>query len=139
MLFRSKKIRYSAKNMRPECNERDCFTCNYFDHSKGYCSADKEIKDCSYCKNAFTDLRLDPDNDLSYMSIGLCDNGFGAFICSTALYRPPVKIIVQKYQEEIKQNVDVFYYTPAFCPMCGRKIVENEKFLKEEQERKNKK
>lgn len=49
-----KKIRYSAKNMRPDCNERDCFTCNYFDHSKGYCSADKEIKDCSYCKNAFT-------------------------------------------------------------------------------------
>ena len=99
----------------------------------------QRIKKLKTVPIAKTHLRLDPDNDLSYMSIGRCDNGFGAFNCSTALYRPPVKIIVQKYQEEIKQNVDVIYYTPAFCPMCGRKIVENEKFLKEEQERKNEK
>lgn len=71
----AKKIKYVAKNKRPECNEVDCFICNYFDHKKGYCSADKEINDCFYCKNAFTDLRLDSDNDLSYMSIGQCDNG----------------------------------------------------------------
>ena len=135
----AKKIRFCARNMRLECNEMDCFTCNYFDHKKGYCLADKKIKDCPYCKNAFTDLRLEPDNDLSYMPIGRCDNGFGAFICATALYRPPVKIIVQKYREDIKQNVDIFCYTPTFCPMCGRKIVENEKFLKEERETKNKK
>lgn len=133
----AKKIKYFAKNKRPECNKMDCFTCNYFDHKKGRCSADKEITDCSYCKNAFTDLRLDSDNDLSYMSIGHCDYGFGAFICSTALYRPPVKIIVQKYQEDIKQNVDIFHYTPIFCPVCGRKIVENEQFIKEELERLN--
>lgn len=132
-----KKIKYSAKNMRPECNEMDCITCNYFDHKKGYCSADNEIKDCSYCKNAFTDLRLHSDNDLSYTSIGRCDKGFGAFICSAAIYRPPVKIIVQKYREDIKRNVDVFHFTPIFCPVCGRKIVENEKILKEEQEKYN--
>lgn len=130
-----KELRHYAKNMRSECSEKDCFTCNYFDCKKSYCLADKEIKDCSYCKNAFTDLRLDPDNDFSYKSIGSCDNGFGAFMCATALNRPPVKIIVQKYQKEIKQNVDVFCYTPAFCPMCGRKIVENEKFLKKEQKK----
>ncbi len=133
----AKKIKYFAKNKRPECNEMDCFTCNYFDHKKGYCSADKEIKDCSYCKNAFTDLRLDPENDLSYMSIGQCDDGYGAFICSTALYRPPVKIIVQKYREDIKRNVDVFHYTPVFCPVCGRKIVENEQTIKEELGKRN--
>ena len=130
----AKKIRYTAKNMRPECNERDCFTCNYFDHRKGYCSADKKIKDCSYCKNAFTDLRLDPHKDLSYMSIGQCDNGYEAFISSTALFIPPVQIIVQKCGENL-QNVDVFHYTPIFCPVCGRKIVENEQFFKEEQEK----
>ncbi len=133
----AKKIKYFAKNKRPECNEMDCFTCNYFDHETGYCSADKLIKDCSYCKNTFRDLRQDPENDLSYMSIGQCDNGYGAFICSTALYRPPVKIIVQKYREDIKRNVDVFHYTPVFCPVCGRKIVENEQTIKEDLGKRN--
>lgn len=130
------KQEYVAKNMRRECSETDCYTCDYFDH-KGHCSADEEIHDCDYCKNAFTDRRLTDENDLSYYSIGRCEKGLSAFICSAVANSPPVKIIVQKDREEIKQNVDVFHYAPAYCPVCGRKIVENEPYLKREREKKN--
>lgn len=126
----SRKIKYFAKNKRPECDIMNCFGCSYLNHKTGHCSADEEIKDCDYCKNAFTDLRLDAENDLSYISIGRCEDGYGAFICSGAVCRSPVKIIVQKYREDIKRNVDVFHYTPVYCPVCGRKIVENEPYLK---------
>lgn len=130
------KSKYIAKNMRQECNELDCYTCDYFDH-KGHCAADEEIHDCSYCKNAFTDHRLTSDNDLSYCSIGRCEKDMSAFICSAVAHRPPVQIIVQKYRKEIRQNVDVFHYAPAYCPVCGRRIVENEPYLKNERENKN--
>lgn len=39
--------------------------------------------------------------------------------------------VVQTYREDIKQNVDVMHYTPAYCPVCGREIIENKKYLQE--------
>lgn len=124
------KIKYVATNMRPECDKRDCLGCAYLNHETGYCSADSEIKDCKYCKNAFTDKRLDAHYDGSYISIGECAEGYGAYISSSAESNPPVRIVVQTYREAIKRNVDVAYYAPTYCPMCGRKIVENETYLK---------
>lgn len=119
---------YMATNMRPECNEFDCYCCPYFDHN-GHCSADTEINDCEYCKTAFTDMRLNAENDLSYLSIGKCADKFGAFIGSSAIHRPPVEISVQQWNEQHQRNHDIFRFTPAYCPMCGRKITENERFL----------
>lgn len=125
------KIKYFTKNMRPECDKRDCLGCAYLNHETGYCSADNEIKDCKYCKNAFTDKRLDDDNDLSYTSIGHFESGYGVFIRASAACNPPVAIIVQVHRKDLKRNVDVACYAPQFCPVCGRKIIENEPYLKD--------
>lgn len=131
------EIKYVATNMRPECDKLDCFGCAYLDHETGYCSADEDIKDCDYCKNAFTDKRLDDDNDLSYTSIGRFESGYGVFMRAAAAYNPPVAIIVQTYRKDLKHNVDVACYAPKYCPVCGRKIIENEKFLQKEHNQKN--
>lgn len=130
------EIKYVATNMRPECNSLNCFGCAYLDHKTGYCSADDEIKDCDYCKNAFTDKRLDDDNDLSYMSIGCFENGYGVFMRTSAAYKPPVAIIVQMFHKDLKRNVDIACYAPIYCPICGRKIIENDTYIKN-QEAKN--
>lgn len=123
-------MKYVATNFRPECDKRDCLGCAYFDHETEHCSAEDEIKDCDYCKNAYTDKRLDDDNDLSYTSIGHFESGYGVFIRAAAAYNPPVAIIVQTYRNDLKRNVDVACYTPTYCPICGRKIIENETYLK---------
>ena len=119
---------YYAEKIRPECNEENCFTCPYFDH-KGHCLADEEINDCDYCKNAFTDRRLDETNDTGYMSIGRSMDGFRMSIDARALGHPPVSITLFMYQPDIQRNVMVAQFTPKYCPMCGRKITENEPFL----------
>lgn len=128
------EIKYVATNLRTGCNGQDCFGCAYLDHQTGYCSADDEIKDCNYCKNAFTDKRLDDDNDLSYTAIGNFENGYSVFLRASAAYKPPVAIIVQMYRKDLKRNVDIACYAPTYCPICGRKIVENEKYFKTEKD-----
>lgn len=85
----------------------------------------ENINDCKYCKTAFTDERLTEENDLSYFSIGKCADGFGAFIASSAMNRPPVEILVQQWNEQHQRNHVIFRYTPLYCPMCGRQITEN--------------
>lgn len=128
----NKKNNHEAKNLRPECDPSECFGCPYFDMDTAYCSVRKKIKGCKYCTNAFTDRRLDSKGDLSYFPIGRAEKGITAFIRSSAEYRPPVCIVVQKYREDIKQKVDIVHYTLAYCPVCGRQIIENKKFLQEE-------
>lgn len=128
----NKKNNYAAKNLRSECDPSECYGCPYFDTDAAYCFASEKIKSCKYCTNAFSDLRLGSHHDLSYLPIGKAENGAAAFIRSSAEYRPPVCIIVQQYREDIKQNVDIVHYTPAYCPICGRQIIENKKFLQEE-------
>ena len=128
----NKKNNYAAKNLRSECISSECYGCPYFDTDAAYCFAGEKIKSCKNCTNAFSDLRLDSHHDLSYLPIGKVENGVAAFIRSSAEYRPPVCIIVQHYCEDIKQNVDIMHFTPAYCPVCGRQIFENKKFLQEE-------
>ena len=125
------KMKYVAVNMRPECDPTECLECPYFDTDTGHCSADEKIKGCKYCSNAFSDLRLDAHHDLSYLPIGNAEKGFAAFVRASAEYKPPVCIVVQTYREDIKQNVGVMHYTPAYCPVCGREIIENKKYLQE--------
>ena len=119
---------YYAEKIRPECDEADCYTCPYFDHD-GHCSADEEINDCAYCKNAFTDGRLDETNDGSSLSIGVSMDGFRMSIDASASEHPPVRITLTMHRPDLKRNITVAYFTPKYCPMCGRKITENEPFL----------
>lgn len=119
---------YVATNLYPGCNGSECYGCSYFDHD-GHCSAAEDIHDCEYCKTAFTDKRLTEENDLSYLCIGKSANGFSAFIGSSAMHRPPVEISVQQWNEQHQRNHDIFRFTPEYCPMCGRRITENEPYL----------
>lgn len=130
-----KKIFYEATNLQQGCDARNCFGCPYLDHGTGHCSAAEEKNDCEYCSNAFTDKRLNGDNDLHYISIGRFECGFGVFIRASATCRPPVAVIVQQYCKDLKRNVDVACYAPTYCPICGRKITENESYLKTEKEK----
>lgn len=124
-------IDYIATNLREECDPIECLTCPYFDVNTKHCSADEKIWGCKYCKNAFTDLRLDRRHDLQYIQIGKAENGTVAFMRSSAEYKPPVSIVVQQYREDIQQNVDIAIITPKYCPFCGRKIIENKQFWKD--------
>ena len=119
---------YVATNLYPGCNGSECYGCSYFDHD-GHCSAAEDIHDCEYCKTAFTDKRLTEENDLSYLCIGKSANGFSAFIGSSAMHRPLVEISVQQWNEQHQRNHDIFRFTPEYCPMCGRRITENEPYL----------
>lgn len=127
---------YFAANKRPECRVEDCYECSYFDHD-GNCTADDKILGCDFCRTAYSDERLNKDNDLSFCSIGKCSNGYSAFIGSSAMYCPPVAIIVQKWNEQLQRNQDMCHFTPKYCPMCGRLIAENEPYL-HSADRKNK-
>lgn len=121
--------RYVAVNKRPECDEKDCYLCDYFGPNNT-CFADDKLIGCKYCRNANSDARLDEDHDLSYCSIGECDNGFGTFIAAHASSRvPSVVIMVQQWNEQHQCNHIVSRFVPKYCPMCGRLITENEPYL----------
>ena len=111
-------------------DEKSNLLCRKNTSHNGHCSADEKINDCAYCKNAFTDERLDETNDDSYISIGRSMDGFSMSLDARALGRPPVSITLFMYQPDIQKNIMVSQFTPKYCPMCGRKITENEPFLK---------
>lgn len=119
---------YVAVNRRSECGEDDCFYCPYFDHD-GNCLANDKLMGCDFCRTAFSDERLDKGQDFSAGSIGKCDNGFCAYIIGTASFDPPVEIRVSQWNAQHKRNHDIFHFTPKYCPMCGRLIVENGSYL----------
>lgn len=74
--------------------------------------------DCDYCKNAYTDEDLNHDNDLSYMSVGKCNEGHRAFFRTGA--KGYTALLVEQGNEPIWE------YHPKFCPNCGRRLLENE-------------
>lgn len=121
-----------ATNLHPGCDEKDCYTCPYFDY-KGRCHFDEKVKDCDYCSTAFTDERLDPETDFQSIPVGDCNEGFSVYLDTGVANHPPISIKVYMWRDDLRQNITVATFTPHFCPMCGRKIVENEPFLKKSQ------
>ncbi len=94
----------------------------------------QKIKDCKYCKTAFTDPRLDPETDFQSITIGNTDKGFNVYIDAGVVNNPPVSIKVFMWRDDLRQNVTVAAITPHYCPMCGRKIAENKPFLRKSKE-----
>lgn len=80
------------------------------------------MKDCGLCRSAYTDEELRYDNDLSYIPIGLPNDGYRAFIRSGD--KKPTALLVEK------GNDLVWVYKPKFCPNCGRELIENNKTRK---------
>lgn len=77
-------------------------------------------EDCDFCRNAHTCYLLAHDNDLSYKSIGKVDDEYRLYL-RTGNDRPTSLLF--EHGNEL-----VGFYRPKFCPECGRKLYENERF-----------
>lgn len=103
------------------------------------------MEDCDFCRNAFTS-DIEPGYDSSSLSIGIVlEKGFCMFFNSSSSYEAPVNITVDVWRDDRYYrghkgcNVDVVKYAPKYCPECGRRIKENDKYRKFLEERKSKK
>lgn len=82
---------------------------------------DNNFTFCRFCHNAFVDPELDHDNDLSYLPIGKCAEGYYMFLRSGS--RIPTAVFLDKAKEGGCQTIAVFL--PRYCPICGRYLFEN--------------
>lgn len=87
----------------------------------------KQKFNCGYCLNATTDPELTHDNDLSYRSIGKSDPGMRIMFKSGDA--KPTEIIFELRDNKLFRWVTNAYYIPKYCPECGRKLLENERWL----------
>lgn len=79
---------------------------------------------CGMCDNAHTNPELQSDNDLSYFSIGKCEDSYRLML-RTGDGRS-TQILFEKWGQDRRWHL-VGFYQPDFCPNCGRKLTENEK------------
>ena len=84
---------------------------------------ESELKSCGMCLNAYTDEELNSDNDLSYFTIGKCEDGY-RMLFRTGDGRP-TGVVVEKWFESSGWH-SIGFYQPKFCPNCGRELKENE-------------
>ena len=77
---------------------------------------------CRMCLNASVCDDLRHDNDLSYTGIGDCVDGTRLMLVTGA--GKPTQILVEVWDEKHGWMV-VGFYRPAYCPNCGRLLVEN--------------
>ena len=80
-------------------------------------------KHCSFCLNASVDPCLSPDNDLSYMSVGDMASGYSMYL-RTGSGKSTV-LVISKWDQELRENLDIGFYKMKYCPECGRKLIEN--------------
>ena len=79
---------------------------------------------CRMCENAHTNPELDSDIDLSYVTIGECEDGYRMML-RTGASRPTV-LLVEKYDERTGWH-SIGIFQPNYCPNCGRELKENNK------------
>ena len=84
----------------------------------------QELKPCHMCDNAFVNEDLTRDEDLSYVGLGDSLLGYRAMLRSGD--GKPVEIIMEHWNGAGWEEVG--HYRPAFCPNCGRELVENKQF-----------
>lgn len=96
-------------------------------------SKPESIIPCGMCDNAFVNPELRPDNDLSYITLGNFVDRKRMMLRSGA--GKPVQILVEEYDQKSMRWGLIGYYTPKFCPNCGRKLVENERSLADDRRR----
>lgn len=75
---------------------------------------------CFICNNALVDDELTSENDLAYFSVGKCAAGFGIFVSSGG--GRPLSILFERWDGFRWQLVG--FYSPAYCPACGRLLSE---------------
>ena len=95
------------------------------------------MKYCKYCFNARiyepTDEELlDPfsteltdENDFSSCSVGTCVKELRFMISSG--HGVPVRIEIDRWNDNVKEWCTTGLYYPKYCPECGRKLDEYEK------------
>lgn len=79
---------------------------------------------CRFCYNCNVDKELSQNNDLSYCSIGDMLEGFN--MCIRSGGNRKTSIMVYRFNNKKKENETIGIYTMNFCPVCGRKLIENE-------------
>ena len=80
---------------------------------------------CHMCLNAYVDPNLTHDNDLSFHTIGKSSSKFRLMFRSGA-GRPTEILFEEKALDNAIAWHLVGFYQPAYCPNCGRKLIENE-------------
>ena len=83
---------------------------------------------CNMCLNASVDSELDSFNDLSYTGIGSCENGYRLMIRSGD--GKPTEIEVEQFSPQDREWHLIGFYRPQYCPNCGRRLIENEKYAR---------
>lgn len=75
---------------------------------------------CRYCLTSAVCDELTDDNDLSYTPLG-CHNTSTLYICSGG-----GRGVYLIFESTDRKSGGI--YRPKFCPECGRRITENERF-----------
>ena len=77
---------------------------------------------CRMCFNAYTDPDLSCFNDLSYIPVGSCVDGYRILFRSGA-----AKVTALVFEQRCDDGWhSLCSYVPKFCPNCGRRLMENE-------------
>lgn len=84
------------------------------------------MSNCMYCYNRYVDKNLNEENDIGFYTIGSCETKYTIFFESGWI--TPTGITFWKMDDNTKQNKIIGKYIPRYCPECGRKLKENEKF-----------
>lgn len=106
-----------------------------------YGGATMSKKHCDFCLNAFNS-DIEQGFDSCSISVGSVSEGYRMYINSSSCYQAPVHISVDTWREYAYYrghkgcNVDIAIYAPKYCPECGRRIKENDKYRKVLEEKK---
>lgn len=85
-------------------------------------------KCCPFCLNASSDPmgELTTENDYSSLSVGRAMEHYRISIDSGD--NKPTRIVVTHWNKDMQRNIDICMYNMKYCPECGRKLFENERF-----------
>ena len=109
-------------NSAADCDFTEGSDCDKFNQK----IASQPVPSCGMCTNATTDPELTPDNDLSYVGIGDCEDGHRLLFKSGD--RTPTEIYLEKYFPDRGGWHIIGIYRPQYCPNCGRKLIENDRW-----------
>ena len=83
----------------------------------------QRISACHMCLSADIDPELTSSNDLSYVGVGSCENGYRLMLKSGA--GKPTEIEVEQFSQQDREWHLIGFYRPQYCPNCGRKLINN--------------
>ena len=85
---------------------------------------------CKFCWNFISaGIDEDPLFDGSSIPIGSSDSGYALFLNSSSTYPAFGCVNIDCLCYSSGQGLTVATYVPKYCPECGRKLVENQKYF----------